>query len=56
MTTTPMTESQIELHVERAIDRLDRQLMRNEISQTDYDREVSIVDTWSIQQYKHLTN
>jgi hypothetical protein len=51
-----MTESQIETQVEKAIDRLDRQLMRNEITQTDYDREVSIVDKWATQQLDHLSN
>ena len=48
----PLTEDQIERRVEATIDRLDRQLMRHEITQEEYDREVSIVDSWAIQQYK----
>ena len=48
----PLTEDQIERRAEAAIDRLDRQLMRHEITQEEYDREVSIVDSWAIQQYK----
>ena len=51
-TTAPMTEDEIERAAERAIDRLDRQLMRGELTQEQYDREIGIVDSWTIQQYK----
>ena len=49
-----MTEDQIEVAVERRIDRLDDMLMRGEIDQKKYDREIIIVDKWASQQYKNL--
>jgi hypothetical protein len=52
MTYEILTEDEIEIRVERAIDRLDKMLMRGELTQEEYDREVWIVDSWSIQQYK----
>lgn len=48
-----LTEDQIETRVEKAIDRLDRQLMTNKISQEEYDREVFTVDKWASQQYEY---
>lgn len=45
-----MTESQIEIIVEKATDKLDRQLMAHKISQTQYDREIVILDRWAQQQ------
>ena len=48
-----MTENQIELLVERAIDKLDKQLMQGKITQAEYDYEVSIIDKWAEQQYQH---
>jgi uncharacterized membrane protein len=51
-TPAPMTENEIERAAERAIDRLDRQLMRGELTQEQYNREIGIVDSWTIQQYK----
>lgn len=50
-TDSPMTEAQIERKVESYMDRLDRQLMRNEITQTVYDREVKALDKWAKGQY-----
>lgn len=49
-----MNETQIENLVERAIDKLDAQLMQGKIHQVEYDYEVSIVDKWAEQQYQHL--
>lgn len=46
-----LTETQIELIVERQIDKLDKQLMQGKITQEEYDREVLIVDKWASQQY-----
>jgi hypothetical protein len=46
-----MTEDQIERQVERAMDRLDARLMRGELSQAEYDREVSTLDKWAQQQH-----
>lgn len=39
-----MTEHEIELQAERAMDRLDRQLLRNELSQAEYDAAVRSLD------------
>lgn len=47
-----LTEADIELRVERQMDKLDRKLMRGEITQSEYEREVFILDKWSAQQYK----
>lgn len=46
----PLTEDQIEQHVERAMSRLDRQFLAGTISQQEYDREVLILDRWAYQQ------
>ena len=48
-----MTEAQIELLAERAIDKLDAQLMQGKITQSDYDYEVFIVHKWAEQEYQH---
>ena len=48
-----MTENQIEIAVERAIDKLDARFMQSKISQADYDYEVLIVDKWAEQQYQY---
>lgn len=52
----PLTEDQIENIVEKAIDRLDNQLLTGKITPIEYENEVSIVDKWSIQQYKFIQN
>jgi len=44
-------ETEIEIAVERAIDRLDRAFMAGKLTQSEYDREVGIVDKWAAQQY-----
>lgn len=48
-----MSESEIEIIVERAIDKLDARLMQSKITQKEYDYEVSIIDKWAEQQYQH---
>ena len=48
-----LNEDQIERLIENKINRLDKLLMSNEITQSDYDYEVSIVDKWASQQYEH---
>jgi hypothetical protein len=48
-----MSESEIEIIVERVIDKLDKKLMQSKITQSEYDYEVSIIDKWSTQQYEH---
>jgi hypothetical protein len=45
-----MTEDQIERQVERAMDRLDAQLLSGKLTQAEYDREVSTLDKWAQQQ------
>ena len=47
-------ETEIEIAVERAIDRLDRAFMAGKLTQSEYDREVSIVDKWAMQQYRSI--
>ena len=47
-----LTESQIEYKVEKAIDRLDRQFMSNQITQDQYDRDMVSIDKWAQQQYE----
>ena len=49
-----LTENQIEHRAEKAIDRLDRQLLSNQITQAQYDRDLVAIDKWTEQQYKLL--
>jgi hypothetical protein len=49
-----LTESQIEMRVEWAIDRLDRHLLTNQITQEQYDRDIVSIDKWASQQYEHI--
>ena len=46
-----MTEEQIERIVERTIDRLDRHLLSNQITQDQYDRDIALADAWAREQY-----
>ena len=46
-----MTAEQIEHRVQRAMDRLDAQLMTDLLTQAEYDCEVSTLDKWAQQQY-----
>ena len=48
-----LTEDQIERKVELAIDRLDRHLLSNQITQEQYDRDIVSIDKWAQQQYEH---
>ena len=56
MENTTLTETQIEKRVENAVDRLDRHLMSNQITQEQYDRDIVAIDRWAQQQYDHLQN
>jgi len=49
-----LTETEIEIRAERAMDRLDRHLMSNQITQEQYDRDIISLDKWAEQQYQHL--
>ena len=51
--TQALTEEQIERKVELAIDRLDRHLLSNQITQEQYDRDIVSIDKWAEQQYQH---
>ena len=46
-----LTAEQIEHRVQRAMDRLDAQLMTDLLTQAEYDCEVSTLDKWAQQQY-----
>ena len=48
-----LTEQQIERKVELAVDRLDRHLLSNQITQEQYDRDIVSIDKWAEQQYRH---
>jgi hypothetical protein len=48
-----LTESQIEHRVECAIDRLDRHLLSNQITQEQYDKDIVAIDKWASQQYEY---
>lgn len=48
-----LTESQIEYRVQKAIDRLDRQFMSNQITQDQYNRDMLSLDKWAEQEYQH---
>lgn len=48
-----LTEDQIETIAERRMDSLDKKLMKHQISQHEYDREVLILDKWTAQQHKY---
>ncbi len=50
-----LTESQIEIRVERATDKLDKRFMNGEMTQQEYDHEIMILDKWSQQQYDAMT-
>jgi len=47
----PLTEAQIERMAESYMDRLDRQLMRGDITQPQYDREVKALNKWAKEKY-----
>jgi hypothetical protein len=49
----PLSEDQIERKVSAQIDRLDRHLLSNQITQEQYDRDIMALDTWAAQQYEH---
>jgi len=49
-----MNEHDIEIRVEKAIDRLDRRFMSdaNTMTQAEYDHEVMLIDKWAAQEYR----
>ena len=44
----------IDIAVERKINRLDKLFMNSDMSQAEYDREMAEIDTWAERQYKGL--
>jgi len=48
-----LTEHEIEMFAERAMNRLDKQLLSNQIQQEQYDREIVSLDKWAEQEYQH---
>lgn len=50
-----LTEAQIEIIAEKAIDKLDKLFLKGEINQTEYEQEIHIIDKWAIQQLKEQT-
>ena len=48
-----LTEDQIEHKVEVYIDKLDRHLLSNQITQEQYDRDIVSIDKWASQQYQY---
>ena len=48
-----LSEDQIERIVERTIDRLDRHLLSNQITQEQYDRDIVSLDRWASEQYQY---
>ncbi len=46
----PLTEEQIERHVERAIDRLDKKLFKGSVSMDEYYRQFDEITEWAKQQ------
>lgn len=51
-----MTEDQIERSVERAMNRLDRELGRGHITEEEYDKQVYELDIWAERQYSKIVN
>lgn len=49
----PMTEHQIERHVEREMDLLDRAYMNGDIELHQYETEVRALDRWAREQYRY---
>ncbi len=50
-----LTETQIEIMVEKAIDKLDKRFLNGELNQMEYDQEIHIIDKWATQQLKEQT-
>lgn len=48
----PMTEDQIERHVQHYFDRLDRKLMSGRLSQEQYDTEAEQIRLWADSEYR----
>ena len=46
-----LTEQDIELRVEKSMDKIDTMLLNGRISEATYDQEVRTLDLWAKQQY-----
>lgn len=46
-----LNESQIERKMELAVDRLDRHLLSNQITQEQYDSDMESLDRWALQEW-----
>jgi uncharacterized membrane protein len=51
---TKQSDEMIERRAERLMDALDRRLMKGDLSQTEYDREVRALDAWANEEYRKL--
>jgi tellurite resistance protein len=49
-----MDENEIEIKVEKMIDRLDFQYLKGVIDASEYDEKMKEIKDWSEQQYKNL--
>ena len=49
-----LTETQIEIRAEKAIDKLDKQFLSNQITREQYDRDMVAIDKWAEQEYQHM--
>ena len=49
-----MTEDQIERHVEKMTDRLDKIYMNGEIDEEKYKEELNAIDNWSWMEYRRM--
>lgn len=48
---TDMTEHEIELKVERMVDRLDARFMRGDMTQAEYDAKMREINQWAEEEY-----
>jgi hypothetical protein len=56
MSSRKLTESQIELRIERMVDHLDRVFLNGDISQSVYDAGMNDLRIWEDEQYRLLNN
>ena len=49
-----LTEDQIEMIVEKTTNGFDHQLLTGKITQSEYDREISTLNSWTIEQLRIL--
>jgi hypothetical protein len=48
----PMSEEQIERHVERMVDRLDRAFLAGEFGQIEYNKQMHEINRWADVEYR----